>query len=253
MAAKRTKFGRGTHARGFPSVLAVVPAFNEAGAIAGVVRELRGVRPRVDVLVVNDGSLDNTAETAKRAGAWVVNLPFNLGIGGAVQTGFRFALDHGYDAAVQVDGDGQHIPAEIPALIAALKSTRADVVIGSRFLDEPQGYTTSPIRRIGVRVFTRVNSLVLGKKITDNTSGFRIFDRRALVFLSDHYPQDYPEPESVILLGRNGFVLEEIAVRMRERGSGKSSISTLRSIYYMVKVLLAIFIDVFKTPVEREG
>jgi glycosyltransferase involved in cell wall biosynthesis len=243
---------RGTAGSKHPSILAIVPAYNEASAVSGVVRELRAVRPRVDVLVVNDGSVDGTAGEAERAGARVVNLPFNLGIGGAVQTGFRYALEHGYDMAVQVDGDGQHIPAQIPVLIDALESMHADVVIGSRFLDATGGYTTSPLRRIGVRVFTRVNSLVLRRRITDNTSGFRVFNRRALAFLSDNYPQDYPEPESVILLGRNGFILKEVAVRMRERGSGKSSISALRSVYYMVKVLLAIFMDVFKTPIKGE-
>jgi glycosyltransferase involved in cell wall biosynthesis len=238
---------------GRPSILAIVPAFNEASAIGGVVRELRAVRPRLDVLVVDDGSTDGTARAAAGAGAWVVTLPFNLGIGGAVQTGFRYAMAHGYDMAVQVDGDGQHVPSQIPVLVRALESKRADVVIGSRFLDAGQGYTTSTLRRIGVRVFTRVNSLLLRKRITDNTSGFRVFNRRALAFLAESYPQDYPEPESVIWLGRNGFVLEEVAVHMRERGTGKSSISALGSVYYMVKVLLAIFIDLFKKTNPREA
>jgi glycosyltransferase involved in cell wall biosynthesis len=244
---------RKTARAGRPSILAIVPAYNEASAIGGVVRELRAVRPNLDVLVVDDGSKDGTAGAAARAGARVVTLPFNLGIGGAVQTGFMYAMEHGYDMAVQVDGDGQHIPSQIPILVSALESRRADVVIGSRFLDATRGYTTSSLRRVGVRIFTRVNSLLVRKRITDNTSGFRVFNRRALAFLSESYPQDYPEPESVVLLGRNGFVLEEVAVLMRERGTGKSSISALRSVYYMVKVLLAIFIDVFKTSNPREA
>jgi glycosyltransferase involved in cell wall biosynthesis len=231
-------------------VLAVVPAYNEAGGVVGVVRELFAVRPGLDVLVVDDGSSDQTAERAREAGARVVRLPYNLGIGGAVQTGFRYAMRNGYDAAVQVDGDGQHVPAEIPALLAALAGDGADVVIGSRFLDR-RGYTTSRIRRVGTRVFSLVNSLVLGQTVTDNTSGFRAFNRRALAFLSEHYPQDYPEPESVVLLGRNGFRIREIPVRMRERGHGRSSISSVRAVYYMIKVLLAIFVDCFKAKTIR--
>jgi glycosyltransferase involved in cell wall biosynthesis len=231
-------------------VLAVVPAFNEAGGVAGVVRELFDVRPQIDVLVIDDGSSDRTADRAAAAGARVVRLPYNLGIGGAVQTGFRYAVRNGYDAAVQVDGDGQHVPSEIPALLSALGEDRADVVIGSRFLDR-RGYTTSRMRRVGTRVFSLVNSLVLRQTVTDNTSGFRAFNRKALLFLADHYPQDYPEPESVVLLGRNGFRLREIPVRMRERGHGRSSISSLKAVYYMVKVLLAIFVDCFKARTIR--
>jgi len=231
-------------------ILAIVPAYNEAPAIGNVIRELMRVRPRLDVLAVDDGSIDGTAEIARQAGAEVVSLPFNLGIGGAVQTGFRYAVEYGYSMAVQVDGDGQHIPGQIPLLLNAMKGEQADVVIGSRFIDV-QGYTTSRLRRIGTTIFARVNSRVLRRPITDNTSGFRVFNRRALVFLSENYPQDYPEPESVIVLGRNGFSLAEVPVRMRERESGKSSISSLRAVYYMVKVLLAIFVDLFKERIHQ--
>jgi glycosyltransferase involved in cell wall biosynthesis len=230
-------------------ILAVVPAFNEGRAIGGVVDELLRVSPAVDAVVIDDGSRDDTARAAERAGARVLQLPFNLGIGGAVQTGFQFAVRNGYDVVVQVDGDGQHIPAEIPSLLAAMKRTGADVVIGSRFLDE-RGYTTSSIRRIGTRVFALVNSIALRQKITDNTSGFRAFNLGAVRFLSENYPQDYPEPESVILLGRNGFVLQEIPVRMREREYGRSSISSIQAFYYMVKVLLAIFMNCFKNRIN---
>jgi glycosyltransferase involved in cell wall biosynthesis len=231
-------------------VLAVVPAYNESAAIGGVIAELLAVKPAVEVVVVDDGSADDTARAAEEAGARVIRLPINLGIGGAVQTGFRFADRQGYDAVVQVDGDGQHVPSEIPSLLGAMSRTGADVVIGSRFLDV-RGYTTSPIRRIGTRVFSLVNSLVLGRRITDNTSGFRAYNAGAVRFLSDNYPQDYPEPESVILLGRNGFSIREIPVRMREREHGRSSISAVRSVYYMVKVLLAIFVDLFKGRLVR--
>jgi glycosyltransferase involved in cell wall biosynthesis len=231
-------------------ILAVVPAYNESGAIGSVVRELQHVHPVVDVVVVDDGSSDGTVQAAERAGASVLRLPFNLGIGGAVQTGFQFAVRNGYDAVVQVDGDGQHIPAEIPSLLSAMEKTGADVVIGSRFLDM-RGYTMSAVRWIGTRVFSLVNSLVLRQKITDNTSGFRAFNRKAVRFLAENYPQDYPEPESVILLGRNGFVLREIPVKMREREHGRSSISAVRALYYMVKVLLAIFVDCYKKKVMQ--
>jgi len=229
-------------------ILAVVPAFNEEGSIAGVVKELRQIAPPPDVLVVNDGSTDQTEQEARSVPCAVVTLPINLGIGGAVQTGFKYAAYHDYDIAVQVDGDGQHIASEIPVLLKKMETSRADVVIGSRFI-EKKGYTTSWIRRMGVAVFTGVNSLVLGQKITDNTSGFRAYNRRAIAFLSENYPQDYPEPESVILLGINGFQLEEVSVQMREREHGQSSISAARSVYYMVKVLLAIFVDLFKVRI----
>jgi glycosyltransferase involved in cell wall biosynthesis len=237
--------------RARPAVLAVVPAFNESEAIGGVIAELHAVRPPVDVVVVDDGSSDGTARSAEDAGARVLRLPINLGIGGAVQTGFRFAARHGYDAVVQVDGDGQHVPSESPSLLEEMSRTGADVVIGSRFLDV-RGYTTSAVRRIGTRLFSAVNSLVLGRRITDNTSGFRAFNAAAVRFLSENYPQDYPEPESVILLGRNGFSIREVPVRMREREHGRSSISALRSVYYMIKVLLAIFVDLFKARIVRQ-
>jgi glycosyltransferase involved in cell wall biosynthesis len=210
------------------TILAIVPAYNEASSIEHVVQEIGNVQPPVDVLVVDDGSTDRTASISERAGARVLILPFNLGIGGAVQTGFRYAVEHGYEMAVQVDGDGQHIPSQIPQLVDALKKKHVDVIIGSRW----------------------VNSMVLRQTITDNTSGFRVFNRRAFVFLSENYPQDYPEPESVILLGRNGYTFSEVSIQMRERGSGKSSISALRSVYYMVKVLLAIFVDLFKEKIK---
>jgi glycosyltransferase involved in cell wall biosynthesis len=231
-------------------ILVIIPAYNEEKAIGKVIGELREIRPEVDVLVVNDGSTDHTLEVVRELGCKAVSLPFNLGIGGAVQTGFKYALQHGYPYAIQVDGDGQHIASEIHVLMQAMMSGEADVVIGSRFI-ESRGYTTSFVRRMGVRVFVAVNSLVLRKKITDNTSGFRAYNRRAIAFLAENYPQDYPEPESVIMLGMNGFRILEVGVRMRERAAGQSSISAVRSVYYMIKVLLAIFVDVFKERICR--
>jgi len=230
-------------------ILVIVPAYNEEGAILQVIEDIRQVMPVLDILVINDSSTDQTEAKVMNAGCPVISLPFNLGIGGAVQTGFKYAAEQGYDIAIQVDGDGQHMASEIPTLLSPMKARQADVVIGSRFI-EKQGYTTSWIRKLGVMVFTSLNSLVLRKRITDNTSGFRAYNRRAIEFLSRNYPQDYPEPESVILLGVNGFRLEEVPVRMRERAHGQSSISALKSIYYMVKVSLAIFVDVFKEPLR---
>lgn len=231
-------------------ILVIVPAFNEEGAISNVIREIRDTGLQTDILVVNDGSSDRTESEARATGCNVVSLPFNLGIGGAVQTGFKYAAARQYSIAVQVDGDGQHIASEIPGLIEPIQNQAADVVIGSRFI-EKKGYTTSWIRRGGVAVFMTVNSLVLKQKISDNTSGFRAYNRRAIQFLAEYYPQDYPEPESVILLGTNGFRLAEVSVRMRERTHGRSSISAARSIYYMVKVVLAIFVDLFKERICR--
>jgi glycosyltransferase involved in cell wall biosynthesis len=188
---------------------------------------------------------------ARSHGARVITLPFNLGIGGAVQTGLKFACRHHYDVAIQIDGDGQHLPSEIPLLIAPLQRHEADVCIGSRYLG-PRRYHTPLMRRLGMLIFSVVNSLLIGQRITDNTSGFRAFNRRAIEFLSANYPGDYPEPEVVVMLGRNGFRLKEVPVKMRQRSTGESSIGSIRAVYYMVKVLLAILVDVFKTYPKAE-
>lgn len=233
-------------------ILAVVPAYNESGAIVRLIEEIQNVSPAVDVVVINDGSSDNTAEVAEQAGVQVISLPFNLGIGGAVQTGFKFAANHGYRMAIQVDGDGQHPPEQIPLLLQKMEEPGIDVVIGSRFL-ERKGYQTSRIRHLGVGVFVFVNSLLLRKKITDNTSGFRAYNRRAICFLAENYPYDYPEPESVVLLERNGFRIAEIPVEMRERAHGESSIGALSAAYYMIKVTLAIIMNMFKEPVKKRS
>ncbi len=226
-------------------VVAIVPAYNEAGSIRDVVREIAAVAPPVDAVVIDDGSSDDTVRIAKEAGATVLELPFNLGIGGAVQTGFRFAVEQEYDVAIQVDGDGQHVPAEIPKLLSVLDQTDADVVIGSRFLSAI-GYTTSRVRRVGVGVFRLTNSVLLRQRITDSTSGFRAYNRKTIRFLAENYPHDYPEPESVVMLVCNGFHLAETPVIMRERLHGQSSISAVRAVYYMIKVLLAIYMRLFK-------
>jgi glycosyltransferase involved in cell wall biosynthesis len=184
---------------------------------------------------------------AESTGAVVIDLPYNLGIGGAVQTGFIYAFENGYDVAIQIDGDGQHDPKFIPAMIAPITAGTHDVVIGSRFLDDARsGFQSTFLRRIGIRVFEWINSVIIRQRITDNTSGYRAFSRKAIELLSAEYPADYPEPESVIALGLRKFRIAEIPVVMRERQGGKSSIHSWISAYYMVKVLLAIFVNVFK-------
>ncbi|NLF39236.1 glycosyltransferase family 2 protein [bacterium] len=223
--------------------LAIVPAFNEQDAVQSVLADLACNAPAVDVLVVNDGSTDATAMRAREAGATVVTLPVNLGIGGAVQTGFRYALDHGYAVALQFDGDGQHCAAEIAKLVAPIEAGTADAVIGSRFLGT-DGYKSTPARRAGIRLFEAVNRLLIHQRITDNTSGFRAYNGRAIGLLAREYPHDYPEPEAVILMGRNGLRIAEVPVSMRERAGGASSIRGVRAAYYMVKVLIALFVTV---------
>ncbi|MDI6740479.1 MAG: glycosyltransferase family 2 protein [Candidatus Edwardsbacteria bacterium] len=227
-----------------PKIVVIVPARNESANIAAVLADLRGAAKSCDILVVDDGSSDDTVLQAKAdRHANVISLPFNLGIGGAVQTGFLYARRKGYDLAVQCDGDGQHIAGEIPKLLAPLLEDKADVVIGSRFLDPGNSYSAPLLRRCGMLVFEAVNSLLIGRRITDNTSGFRAYNRRAIQFLAEHYPDDYPEPEAVILLGRNGFRITEVPVTMRPRLEGRSSISGLRSVYYMAKVLLTVLMN----------
>jgi glycosyltransferase involved in cell wall biosynthesis len=231
-------------------LLFIVPAYNERESLPSVVRDLRDHYPAAEIVVVNDGSTDGTGSIARFLGVTLLDLPFNLGIGGTVQTGLLFAAQEGYDIAVQFDGDGQHRADQIRQLLAALEEGQCDVVIGSRFL-EPSDYHPPLLRRIGIAVFRTVNSLVLGRQITDNTSGFRAYNRAAIAFLARDYPHDYPEPESVITLCRSGFRVREVAVVMRERQGGRSSITFWRSIYYMCKVLLAIVIGATRRAVRR--
>ena len=224
-------------------VLAIVPAFNEAQNIRGVIESINRADRNIDILVVNDGSTDGTGEVALSSGlSQVVTLPCNLGIGGAVQTGFRFAQRGDYDIVFQFDGDGQHLATEIGKILAPVKDGHADVVIGSRFCVRGHGYRSTRSRRVGIKVFEMVNSFLIGQKITDNTSGFRAYNRQVVAFLARHYPMDYPEPEAILILGKNGFRLKEVPVLMQERGNGRSSISGIISFYYMVKVLLALVV-----------
>ncbi len=224
-------------------ILAIVPAFNEEKNIGKVVETIRSSSPRIDILVVNDGSDDRTGAVARSSGrAHVVDLPCNLGIGGAVQAGFKFAERWDYDIAFQFDGDGQHIASEIEAILIPVRDNRADVTIGSRFCGTNDGYRPGIARRLGIKIFEVVNLFLIGERIMDNTSGFRAYNQKAIAFLARNYPMDYPEPEAVLILGKNGFRLKEVPVRMQERKSGQSSISGMWSFYYMVKVLLALIV-----------
>ncbi len=235
--------------KSYQSVCIVVPCHNEEGAIRGVIHDLLAHVPGATVLVVDDYSTDRTSDKARAAAAEitaghvaVLRLPVNLGVGGAVQTGFRYAVNHGFDYALKVDGDGQHPALEIPKLLEPLEAGEADFVIGSRFLAaEPAGFQSTASRKVGIKIFEIVNSLLIHQRVTDNTSGFRAYNRRALEFAAAHYPAfDYPEPEEVVLMGRNAFLLKEVPIRMEARQTGVSSISFKRGIYFMFKVLFAV-------------
>jgi glycosyltransferase involved in cell wall biosynthesis len=236
------------------SKLAIVPAYNEEASVAWVVTALREHAPDFDVLVVDDGSTDRTAHEAERAGATVVQHPFNLGIGGAVQTGFKFAQRNGYDIAAQVDGDGQHDPAYLPRLVEALRSDdHIDMVTGSRFLEQA-GYRVPLRRRIGIMVFSLIVSLLVRQRITDPTSGFRVTRRRGIELFARDYPHDYPEVEAILMTHAHRLRLRELAVKMNIRLGGRSSITPTESVYYMVKVLLALLVGLFrKRPAIERG
>jgi glycosyltransferase involved in cell wall biosynthesis len=232
--------------------IALVPAHNEERSVAGVVEEIKGFDPDFDVLVIDDGSTDRTAELAESSGARVVRLPYNLGIGGAVQTGLQYARDHDFDVAVQVDGDAQHDPAEIPKILAPIIKGDADLVVGSRFLGEGE-YEPPVTRLLGIRLLARVVSVLVRQRVTDTTSGFRASNRRAISLFASDYPHDYPEVEAMVLVFRHRLKLVEVPVHMRLRGAGESSITFWRSAYYMLKVLLALFVGLFRrypTPQE---
>jgi hypothetical protein len=232
--------------------IATVPAYNEEKSLPAVLRALRADAPDFDVVVVNDGSTDGTSAAARAfAGVRVIDLPENIGIGGAVQTGFLYAREGGYGLAVQVDGDGQHVPSEIPKIAAPVLAGTADAVIGSRFIEKAK-FRGSAFRRAGIWVFQALNAVLLGQRITDSTSGFRAFNRRAIDILSRTYPDDYPEPEAIYILRRRGLTIVEVPVDMAGRAAGRSSIGFGHSLYYMVKVCLAIFVLLLRRD-DRAG
>jgi glycosyltransferase involved in cell wall biosynthesis len=228
--------------------IAIVPALNEEGNVARVIAEIRAFDPGLEVVVVDDASVDRTAAVAAEAGAHVLRLPFNLGIGGAVQTGFRYAYEHGYELAVRVDGDGQHDPAQLGVLLEPVLAGEADIVVGSRFAGS-DGYRSSRSRRAGIRLLAWTLSALVRQRVTDATSGFQALNRDGIRLFAADYPHDYPEAEATVMVFRHRLRLAEVPVSMRERGAGQSSITALRSIYYMVKVLLAVFVGVFRRTV----
>lgn len=222
--------------------LVIIPAYNESESIEATVRDIIEKAPDFDYIVINDCSTDNTAEICRRNHFHVLNLPVNLGIGGAVQTGYLYGWRQGYDVAVQVDGDGQHDPMFLGKMAEYLEKENLDMVIGSRFI-EKKGFQSSGARRVGIRYFSWLIHLLTRVRITDPTSGLRMVNRKIMKEFSLNYPKDYPEPESVVAIICRGYQVKEIPVIMRERMGGVSSISMKKSVYYMVKVSLAILFE----------
>jgi len=229
-----------TNARETSQLLVIVPCFNEAGSVAGVIRDIRAHADFADILVVDDGSSDaTTLEAAKWARC--IRLPVNLGIGGAVQTGIRFADRNGYAACVQVDGDGQHPADQIAKLLTIMRSKPAQIVVGSRYLDDNDGFKSSFMRRLGGQLISKTLGICFGPcKITDPTSGFRLMDRKAIEFFSRHYPTDFPEPISIAWALANGLEVVETPVMMRKRQAGTSSIRMFKTWSYMIRVVVYI-------------
>ncbi len=223
-------------------VLVIIPAYNEALNIVNTVNTLTSTCPEVDYVVVNDCSQDDTAAICKKNGFNYLSLPINLGIGGGMQCGYKYAFDKGYDIAIQFDGDGQHNADYIKDLIAPIEAGEAELVIGSRFINK-EGFQTSAMRRLGINLLCFTLKVCGKVKITDATSGFRAASRDVIEFFSHHYAQDYPEPESIIAARVSGFRVKEVPVVMNERTAGVTSINTIKSVYYMIKVTLAIVIS----------
>jgi len=222
--------------------LLLIPAYNEEAALGSLLDEVRGLFPALAVAVVDDGSEDRTPEIARAHGAVVLGLPCNLGVGGTMQAGFEYAITRGYRQVIRCDGDGQHPPAEIPKLLAALQSSGADLVVGSRFLDE-RAYAGTILRHAGIRGLAALLSAACRQRITDPTSGFQALNRLAAFFLARNCPADYPEPESIALLTRQGYRVCETAVAFRARQGGQSSIGNRMALYYALKVTLALVLD----------
>ena len=231
--------------------IAIVPALNEAATIGRVIQEIRDVDPGFEILVVDDGSDDGTGEIADAAGALLVRLPFNLGIGGAVQTGYRYALANGFDIAVQIDGDGQHDPSQLRLILEPLVAGDADIVIGSRFAGAGN-YRAARGRRLGMRVFAAIVSVIVRQSLTDTSSSFRALNRRSLSLFAVDYPHGFLETvEATVLAGKYRLRMKEVPVTMRERELGRSSLTIPLSLFYTAKVLLAVFVSLFRKPAVR--
>jgi glycosyltransferase involved in cell wall biosynthesis len=235
-----------TRATGPDSLLVIVPAFNEEEAVASVVRAVHEHMPGAGVLVIDDCSRDGTVSAARAAGAQILPMPHHLGLGGCVQAGYILAYELGYAYVIRVDGDGQHDPRDIPRVFERLRGSGCDMVIGSRFADEDSSRSTSVVRWLGIRFFRAVLRPILGKPVQDPTSGFVGVNRRALDVFSRSFPLEYPEIEALVVLQRRAFRFEEVPVKMRPRTTGRSSITALKSLYYIVHVLLGVFVNVLK-------
>ncbi len=222
--------------------IVIIPAYNESASIVNTVKDIQENSEGFDYIIVNDRSTDHTLDVCKEHHLNYLNLPLNLGIGGAVQTGYWYAYENGYDIAVQFDGDGQHDAKYLNEMADYLTKNDLDMVIGSRFI-KYEGFQSSGARRMGIKWFTFLIKLLTGKKITDPTSGYRVCNRKVIKLFSDNYPKDYPEPETEVGLIRRGYKIEEVPVVMRAREEGVSSISLKKSVYYMLKVTLAILIE----------
>lgn len=230
-----------------PKTLIILPALDEAGNIHKTVTQICTNVPHADVLVINDGSTDSTASEAWRAGAIVLNMPYNVGIGAAVQTGFKYAARHGYQLVARLDGDGQHSATNTMQLLSLVEDDVCDVAIGSRFLGASVDYGTSFMRRVGIAILANLLSFITGQRVTDPTSGFSAYNRQAILLFAHYYPHDYPEPEAVVICHKSGLRMQEIPVTFLEREHGTSQFTLpSRSMYYMIKVTLAILVNTLR-------
>lgn len=228
-----------------PKVLIIIPAYNESECIRSTIESIQTTN--IDIIVVNDGSTDTTSEEARRCGILVLELPENLGVGGAMQTGFRYASSNGYEIAIQFDADGQHNPECIPKLVAMIRNGKCDLAIGSRYIvQNQQGFQSTFMRRVGIRFIASLIRMLTWKRITDPTSGFRAMNEKVINLFAQSYPQDYPEPESVVLAHNHGLKIHEIPVEMFVRQGGNSKIRLLDTVIYMVKVSTAIVLEAIR-------
>jgi hypothetical protein len=239
-----------TNSGGAGSVLIIVPAYNEEGAVGGVVEEIRTTLPGVPVLVIDDCSEDSTIATARAAGAQVLPLPHHLGLGGAVQAGYKLAFELDYEYVIRLDGDGQHDPRDIPRVLDALRSSGCEMVIGSRYVVEDSNHT-SFLRSLGIRFFRLMLRPILGKPVLDPTSGFVGVNRAALQVFSKSFPLEYPEIEALVVLKRRAFRFIEVPCRVRPRAAGKSTITPVKSVYYIVHVLMGVLVNILKFERRR--
>jgi hypothetical protein len=239
-----------TRSGGPGSVLVIVPAYNEEGAVGGVVAEIQATVPDAPVLVIDDCSEDSTIATARAAGADILPLPHHLGLGGAVQAGYKLAFELNFEYVIRLDGDGQHDPRDIPAVLEALRSSGCEMVIGSRYVIEDSNHT-SFVRSVGIRFFRLVLRPILGKPVLDPTSGFVGVNRAALQVFSKSFPLEYPEIEALVVLKRRAFRFMEVPCRVRPRATGRSSITPVKSVYYIVHVLLGVMVNILKFESRR--